>query len=71
MNEEQLDKQLEELQNNDETKGERYYGRKFKSAYTQLRKGLVIIKKVRIDVSSEVAVKKAKELIERVLLDLE
>lgn len=68
----EIDEKLEQLHEEDTTKGERYFARKFKSIYERGRKGLVIIKKARNDtINSKEAVEKAQELLERLLTDLE
>ncbi len=69
--EEQLDAQLNGIAESDSTKGERYYSRKFRSAYMNVRKGLVAISKARATIGNKLAVEKAVVILENALADLE
>lgn len=54
----------------EDSKGENYYARVFKSAYNKTRKGLVKLNKSRKQLTNEKVVELTRELLERVLEEL-
>ena len=61
--EENYENLLLDAEEDSETRGERYYAREFKRIYNRVRKGLVILNKVRNKVGNEEAYNKAVELL--------
>lgn len=49
-NENELDKQLEKVFEQDVTKGEKHYAKQFRSVYSTIRKSLVVLDKARKNV---------------------
>lgn len=69
--EEELLQRLEGVNNEDSTKGEYYYARKFKSCYQTVRKSLVEIAKARKHIGNERAVELSIDTLQKALDELE
>jgi hypothetical protein len=66
-----IDIQLEEINQKAgaETKGERFYARKFMGAYKVVRPSLVALNKNRKEITNQIAVEKLIDVLETVLID--
>lgn len=70
LSESQVLNELENITQEDSTKGERHFARQFKSVYEIVRKSLVAIRKGRSTMGSERAVELTREVLEKALENL-